>query len=150
MSLVIRRAVPADAPTISDVVIRALHALDTPDYPPPAIEQLARRFTPEAVGDMLQQRWMLVATRGDQVVGTASLDAEGFVRTVFIQPDCQGLGIGTRLLDALHVHAVEAGAAYLRVRSSTTAVGFYERLGYTRAAETPDGPGHTVVMTRAL
>jgi len=149
MSLVIRRATAADASSISDVVTRALQALDTPDYPPAAIERLVQRLTPAAIDDLLQQRWMLVATRADHVIGTASLDA-GFVRTVFILPHNQGLGVGRRLLEALHVQAVATGLQHLHVRSSTTAVGFYERMGYERHEEAPEGPGNTVMMTRAL
>ncbi len=149
MSLVIRRATAADASSISDVVTRSLQALDTPDYPPAAIERLVQRFTPAAIDDLLQQRWMLVATRDGHVVGTASLDA-GFVRTVFILPDCQGLGVGRQLLEALHAQAVATGLERLHVRSSTTAVGFYERMGYRRHEEAPEGPGNTVMMTRTL
>ena len=59
------------------------------------------------------------------IIGTASLQGS-VVRTVFVDPDHQGKGIGARLMDVVESLARARSIATLSVPSSLTAQGFYE------------------------
>jgi GNAT superfamily N-acetyltransferase len=57
----------------------------------------------------------------------------GDVQSVFVLPPFRGRGIGRRLMSALCAAADELGIPTVTVRSSATAMPFYERLGFTRS-----------------
>ncbi|NQW10600.1 MAG: GNAT family N-acetyltransferase [Alphaproteobacteria bacterium] len=57
-----------------------------------------------------------------------------YVEDLFVDPNCQGAGLGRRLMASLAVIALDRGcvALDLAVKSDNRARGFYERLGLTR------------------
>jgi len=57
------------------------------------------------------------------------------IRTVAVRPDCQGQGIGHRLVDKLLGSAREVGVG--RVFVLTFATGFFERHGFAEIHGTP-------------
>lgn len=136
----VRQALETDAPAISRVIVQALRTSNSQDYSPAVIARVEQSFSPEALLGLM--------ARG-QVVGTASLEGD-VVRTVFVAPDRQGLGIGRALM--LHVEelAGASGVQALRVPSSLTAQAFYARLGYAVVREVVEGEERTIVMARAL
>lgn len=146
----VRQALETDAPAISRVIVQALRTSNSQDYSPAVIARVEQSFSPEALlGLMARRQVVVVAQLGGQVVGTASLEGD-VVRTVFVAPDRQGLGIGRALM--LHVEelAGAAGVQALRVPSSLTAQAFYARLGYAVVREVVEGEERTIVMARAL
>lgn len=71
-----------------------------------------------------------------EAVGVARLDRKGeagIVRLVAISKYRQGKGLGRILATKLDTAALEAGIVILRVNAAYDAVGFYERLGWTRS-----------------
>ncbi|MGP0173632.1 N-acetyltransferase family protein [Pseudomonas sp. NCHU5208] len=149
MTVEIRAAQPTDAPAISSVIVAALRISNARDYSPDVIAKVAQNFTAEQVERLVATRQVLVATRDQQVLGTASLDGQ-VVRSVFVAPDRQGQGIGRRLMLALERLAREQGVSELLVPSSLTAQGFYRQLGFTVLREVIDGDERTLVMARQL
>lgn len=95
MQCQIRPAIPADAPAISAVIITTLRESNARDYSPQIIADVEQHFCPTSILSLMGKRQMYVAVIGQDVVGTASLD-QAVVRSVFIRPDCQRLGIGQR------------------------------------------------------
>ncbi|OOW01726.1 GNAT family N-acetyltransferase [Pseudomonas sp. MF6396] len=144
----VRQALETDAPAISRVIVQALRTSNSQDYSPAVIARVEQSFSPEALLGLMARR-QVVAQLGGQVVGTASLEGD-VVRTVFVAPDRQGLGIGRALM--LHVEelAGASGVQALRVPSSLTAQAFYARLGYAVVREVVEGEERTIVMARAL
>jgi GNAT superfamily N-acetyltransferase len=57
------------------------------------------------------------------------------LRGMAVSPDHQGEGIGRRVLDAAVAAAEAAGAPLLWANGRTTALGFYESLGWRRVGE---------------
>lgn len=108
MECQVRPATSEDSVAISRVVIAALRESNSRDYSPDVIAQVERSFAPEAVSAQLAKRKVFVALRGENIVGTASLDGD-VVRTVFIDPAHQGGGIGRHLMDVIHATAAHAG-----------------------------------------
>lgn len=149
MPYLIRPATPQDAVAISRVVINALHQSNAQDYSAEIIAQVARNFSPEAILQRLAQRQVFVAIGAGQVMATASLDQD-VVRSVFVEPSQQGLGIGKQLMAHLQRMALDQGCDRLRVPSSLTAQGFYAALGYDVVRDEFHGAERTIIMEKLL
>lgn len=149
MEYLIRTATPDDAAAISQVVLTALAESNARDYLPKVIASVQANFGPEQVRGLLAAREVLVAEEAGCVIGTASLDGD-MVRTVFVAPGAQGLGVGRRLMEQVEALARERGVAVLKVPSSITAEGFYAGLGFQAVQQIIRGEERTIVMERSL
>jgi N-acetylglutamate synthase-like GNAT family acetyltransferase len=145
----IRKALPADASAISALVLRTVRISNVRDYPADAIEQLVINFASDKVAERMTERDTFVADAGSGIVGTIALGGDR-LRTLFVEPTLQGSGLGARLVAHLEAHALAAGVSELKLSSSLTAHGFYERLGYrTVRLEEHDGVS-TYLMVKTL
>src|SRR5579871_6721474 len=99
MQIEIRRASAADKGAVRDIVLRAVRETNARDYPPSVIDRLAASL-PDAVATKLDELHAYVAVLDGRVVGTARLSGDT-VSSVFVCPDHQGQGIGTKLMDAI-------------------------------------------------
>jgi len=149
MDYLIRIASSEDATAISRVIIGALRETNAQDYTPAIIEQVEQSFSTEAILCLLTQRQVYVAIIDDHVVATASLDRD-IVRSVFVDPDCQGKGIGKQLMAKIQAIAISGGVKLLRVPSSITAEGFYASLGFKKVRDEFHGTERTIIMELRL
>ncbi|MBC3258946.1 GNAT family acetyltransferase [Pseudomonas paralactis] len=149
MSTVVRLAQAADAQGISQVILAALHSSNARDYPTDVIARVATHFTPDAVLELLNRRIVLVAIQDELIVATAALDAN-VVRSVFVNPELQGQGIGRLLMIEIELRAREAGVTVLSVPSSLTAEPFYSKLGFHTVRDVYHGNERTLVMEKTL
>jgi GNAT superfamily N-acetyltransferase len=125
----LRRAVLADAPAIAAVYrVSAWHPhIHTP-------EEDVAFFS----GRMLPQQTVWVIEDGGSVVAYAAAQAD-FLNHLFVHPEAQGRGHGSRLLGG-----VQAGLDFLQLwtfQGNAKARAFYERRGFV-AAEFTDGEGN--------
>jgi GNAT superfamily N-acetyltransferase len=80
---------------------------------------------------------------GGRAVGCASVFPEAYdgeptawrLRGMAVDPACQGRGVGRLVLAAATEVAAAAGAAMLWANGRTSALGFYERLGWRAVGE---------------
>jgi len=90
----------------------------------------------------VQEFWVAERTADAAVVGCGALhviwEDLAEIRTVAVHPDCQGHGIGHRLIDALLDSARQVGVR--RAFCLTFAVGFFGRHGFTEIDGTPVSP----------
>lgn len=149
MTCLIRKAMDTDATAISRVIVAALRQSNRHDYSAAVIAQVELSFTPASILRFMAQRQVYVATHGNAIVGTASLD-QATVRSVFVAPANQGLGAGRALLAAVESAAVSNGVTQLRVPSSITAEGFYRLLGYSTVRDEYHGEERTMIMEKSL
>ncbi|MBI6633839.1 GNAT family acetyltransferase [Pseudomonas paralactis] len=149
MSTVVRLAQAADAQGISQVILAALHSSNARNYPADVIARVATHFTPDAVLELLNRRIVLVAIQDELIVATAALDAN-VVRSVFVNPELQGQGIGRLLMIEIELRAREAGVTVLSVPSSLTAEPFYSKLGFHTVRDVYHGNERTLVMEKTL
>jgi GNAT superfamily N-acetyltransferase len=84
---------------------------------------------------------IVVARVDGHVRGVGSVHASGQVRLCYVQPGFERLGIGRAILSDLEDRALRWGVVRLRVNSSLTARGFYERHGYARDGDPVAGFG---------
>ena len=127
--LVIRAATADDLPAISALVQHTVRISNGRDYPAQAVELIVADFAPAKVGQRMTERDVFVCQKGGRIVGTIALGADR-LRSLFVDPELQRAGIGARLVSHLETHARKVGVSELKLSSSLTARGFYERLGY--------------------
>jgi amino-acid N-acetyltransferase len=90
----------------------------------------------------VQEFWVAERSADATVVGCGALHVMwqdlAEIRTLAVRPDCQGQGVGHRLVDALLATARDLGVN--RVFVLTFAVGFFARHGFTEIQGTPVSP----------
>lgn len=72
------------------------------------------------------------------------------IRAVFIDPRCQGRGIGRALMAEVEREATERGVEVLAVPSTVTAEPFYAKLGFSPVRDSYHGEERTIVMERPI
>jgi GNAT superfamily N-acetyltransferase len=75
-----------------------------------------------------------VAEAGGRVVGFASWQ-EGELLALYVHPDAQGRGVGSRLLDACLKDAAAEGAAITGLKAAVGADQFYARRGFVAVGQ---------------
>jgi GNAT superfamily N-acetyltransferase len=149
MAGLIRVSTSADATVISQIIIAALRGSNAQDYSPEIIRRVEQSFSPSAILDLLTQRQVYVAAMDGQIVATASID-RNIVRSVFVDPPHQGMGIGRQLMAHLESVATKGGHELIRVPSSITAEGFYASLGFSKIRDEFHNAERTIVMEKRL
>lgn len=146
---IVRPANASDADEISKVVQKTIRISNAKDYSDAVIERLVANFATVAIQSLLKRRIVLVATQNEAIVGTASFDGDE-VRTVFVVPEKQGLGIGRLLMEAIEAGAFVEGTTVLQVNSSLTAKPFYARIGFSKVRDALYEDERTVIMEKRI
>ncbi|TIQ34419.1 MAG: GNAT family N-acetyltransferase [Mesorhizobium sp.] len=147
--LTVRPASDDDADAVSRLIVAALRETNARDYAPEIIARVEQSFSPPAMLQFFRKRQVCVAVAGNRIVGTASLDG-ATVRSVFVDPEFQGLGVGRRLMSEVEQAARANGVTVLTVPSSVTAEPFYSRLGFHAVRDSFHGDERTIIMERSL
>lgn len=148
-ALEIRRATPADALIISDLIVRTLRETNARYYSADILDGVIANFSSDKVALRMADRIVLIAVNEGEIVGTASLHGN-WVRSVFVRPDRQGQGIGARLMESVLAIAVEQKIGQVTVPSSVNAEAFYGKLGFVHLRDEFQGAERVILMTKAL
>ena len=132
--MILRPAVPADAPAIA-VILRTCFRVSLPFLPElhTAEEDLAY-----VSGKLMAEDAVWVAELAGEVVGYIGY-REGWIQHLFIHPQNQGAGIGPALL--AKALAAQAPMQLWTFQQNTRARRFYEARGF-RAVEFTEGEGN--------
>lgn len=135
-SVVIRRAVPADAETCGRICFEAFGKLAAehnfpPDFPGPgpAIGMLSMMFSHPAF-------FCVVAEKEGRIVGSNCLDersAIGGIGPITVDPGAQNRAVGRRLMRSVMEHAAEKRLAGIRLVQSAyhnRSLALYAKLGF--------------------
>ncbi|HVI90109.1 MAG TPA: GNAT family N-acetyltransferase [Dongiaceae bacterium] len=125
----LRAAGLQDADAISRVIADALRQTNAADYGADVIARMTTSYNAPRVGLMIRGREMFVAELEDEIVGVIGYSG-GTVRSLFIAPAHQGIGVGRQLLASVESRARHAAIRSLTVAASLTAIGFYRRCGF--------------------
>jgi GNAT superfamily N-acetyltransferase len=98
--------------------------------------------TPFVLSDDEWRRWIgldgvVVAEENNRVIGFGGIDvtAEEQLRWVYLLPEFQRGGVGSRILHELESMAWSSGLPSIRLHSTPGAVQFYAKRGYTRVPD---------------
>lgn len=139
----------SDAQAVSDLVRTALLVSCAGDYEPGPLRSFADTQTPARMLDRGRTTHFLVAETAGVAVGCGAIGTdsevpdEGCIYSLYVAPDCQGRGIGRRLMETLAADEYGRQARRLTVHASRTALGFYRKLGFAcrNGCDSPDGDG---------
>jgi GNAT superfamily N-acetyltransferase len=138
-SIVVRRAATGDAEASAALLVASITTLCIADHEndPATLERWLRNKTPEHF-----ERWvadpanlMFVAELDTTLAGVALLHESGTVHLCYVLPGMHRHGVGQALIRRVELEATNLGLAQLRLKSSGSARGFYERLGFVPNGE---------------
>jgi ribosomal protein S18 acetylase RimI-like enzyme len=147
--VIIRDATVDDLPALRAMLIATWHATYGAIYGAERVTWITDRWHSIAQlhAELGADRVALVADIDNAIVGHAYASVSDGAATLwrlYVHPDAQRQGIGTRLLEAAFSRASPHQRQCLEVEpANTAAIAFYERLGFTevgRVLGTPDMP----------
>jgi putative acetyltransferase len=130
--IALRPMLPTDPPLLAEIFRAAIKELAGDDYS--ATQQEAWAATADDEDEFaakLAGELTLVATFGGAAVGFASLAGNSRIDMLYVHPAAAGQGAGAMLCDALERLAAARGTKKLTVDTSDTALGFFEKRGFT-------------------
>jgi ribosomal protein S18 acetylase RimI-like enzyme len=146
--IVVRRATAKASEAVYEIVLRALRETNAKDYPASVIDRLVLTL-PNKVASNVDTWHAFVAIVAGRVVGTGSLSGQT-VSSVYVHPNYQRGGVGTRLMDAVEHAAIAQSLRTLSVQSSVTAQPFYAKRGFKVTREGLYGEERTIVMSKDI
>ncbi len=105
---------------------------------------------------LIQDGCLFVAEVDEQVVGFGGIDIEAVepLKWLYVLPEYQSAGIGSKLLKELEDAGWSRGLSAIRLHAAPNAVDFYQRHGYRRVAEhdrvAHDHDGVAMIKDRGL
>lgn len=132
----IRRFTNTDAAPVSALIARTLRISNAADYPPEEIESLVARMHPGYILERAGGTHFYVAEENDAILGCGAIgpffgrEDESILLTIFVLPECQGQGVGRRIVETLERDEYGQRARRIEIPASITGLPFYRRLGY--------------------
>ncbi|KAA9000930.1 GNAT family N-acetyltransferase [Stenotrophomonas cyclobalanopsidis] len=124
----IRPARPDDLAAISAICMAAFSDAVAPWLSAQGVATFTQVAAADAFAERLQgDNHILVAEREDRIIGVIELKEGRHLAMLFVDPACQGQGIGHALLQAVLPHLRAPG---MSVRASLNAVPAYQRYGF--------------------
>ena len=133
----VRRFQDADAGEVSALIIKTLRTTNSKDYSEEYIEKDVQAFSPDGV--MIRAGWthFYVVCHGNRIVGCGAIgpywgkEDESSLFNIFVLPEYQGKGVGTKIIDTLEQDEFFLRARRIEIPASITACEFYKKMGYT-------------------
>lgn len=132
----IRRFQPKDATETAGVITRTLKISNSKDYPKEYIEANIVSHSAEILIERAKEGHMYVVCDDSQIIGCGAIagywgsTTESILLTIFVLPDYQGKGIGTKIIETLEQDEYFLRAKRIEIPASITAVEFYRKMGY--------------------
>ncbi|MFT4326552.1 MAG: GNAT family N-acetyltransferase [Candidatus Woesearchaeota archaeon] len=116
----------SDMKAVSDVVKKTIEAL--------SLDELQKNAWKESNSEIVwldkyQKYSIFIAVKNDVILGVLAFDGEE-IQALFVDPDFQGQGIGSQLLNTIREYA------YVKVYASLFAKEFYIKKGFTEIEKT--------------
>ena len=131
-NLGIRRLAAQDIPEMRKLFRATVLTVNSKDYTKEEVEDWA------SCGDSVEHWKELLAKNNyigaldgqGGIVGFSSMNAEGYLHSMFVHKDWQGKGVATLLLSEVEKIALRYGVHKISVEVSVTARPFFEKHGY--------------------
>jgi GNAT superfamily N-acetyltransferase len=132
--ITIRRAIEADAETMSKIVIASIRDLCVADHKndPALVASWTANKTPENFRSWIAaaETVFLIAEQDGEGAGVGGVSLDGTIRLLYVAPAQRARGISRALLAYMESLLRSAGLATGRLVSSETALRFYRSAGW--------------------
>ena len=145
----IRSATVKDIPALSELIVRSIRVLNANEHTSDALELVCALFSEKRLNRDLLRRDMFVLEDEGLLIGTISLGG-GMLHSLFVDPIQACKGHGRLLVNHIERYARIKHLEKLSLRSSLTAVPFYQKLGYVKLSEVKVDFGSTWAMEKTL
>ena len=132
----IRRFTANDAQETAAMIARTLRISNVKDYTPEMMEECVRSLSSENLIERAGWLHFYVVENDNRIIGCGGIGPywgkadESSLFTIFVDPDCQGKGIGRAIINTLEQDEFYLRAKRVEIPSSITAVNFYKKFGY--------------------
>ena len=134
--MLIRRFREADAEQVSAMIIHTLKTSNSKDYSAEEINACEKKMQPSGVSERASWTHFYVAEENGDIIGCGAIgpywgsETESCLFNIFVLPECQGKGVGRKIIETLERDEYFLRAKRVEVPASITAVDFYRKLGY--------------------
>lgn len=134
--MIIRRFENKDAEKVSSLIIHTVRISNIEDYSAELMEELIKNHQAENVLERAGWTHFYVAQDGNEIIGCGAIgpywgkEDESSLFTIFVLPEYQGKGIGTKIIETLEKDEYFLRSKRIEIPSSITAVNFYRKFGY--------------------
>lgn len=132
----IRRFSISDAQETAAMIAKTLRISNVKDYTPEMMEECVRSLSSENLIERAGWLHFYVVENENRIIGCGGIGPywgkadESSLFTIFVDPDCQGKGIGRAIINTLEQDEFYLRAKRVEIPSSITAVNFYKKFGY--------------------
>ncbi len=133
--ITIRDFQPEDSVGVSNLVRKTVKESLSKDYPEATIQLLYIEYKPDYFSKPYHGQKIFIAEENNKIIGTAAV-RKNLIMDVFVDPNCEGKGVGSKLITHLEKLASLQGYTYTQISANPYAIDFYEKLGYFKVEET--------------
>lgn len=128
----LRKLSEEDIPVLQVLFRETVLHVNARDYTREEVEDWAScGESAEHMKDLLAHNdYVAVLNERDEIIGFSSMNAEGYLHSLFAHKDYQRVGVGSLLLSAVEKRAQEYEVAEITSEVSLTARPFFEKRGY--------------------
>lgn len=132
----IRRFTISDAQETAAMIAKTLRISNVKDYTPEMMEECVRSLSSENLIERAGWLHFYVVENENRIIGCGGIGPywgktdESSLFTIFVDPYCQGKGIGRAIINTLEQDEFYLRAKRVEIPSSITAVNFYKKFGY--------------------
>lgn len=129
--LTIRKAIIEDTFEIKKLFQETILSVNIKDYSAEQAECWARRGDDNNVWkDRINEQYFIVAIQNNIISGFAALKPDGYLNSMFVHKDYQGIGVASSLLTEIEKYALKNYISEITADVSITAKPFFEKKGY--------------------
>ena len=134
--MIIRLFEQKDAAEVARLVARTLKESNSKDYSAEYIDESIASLSAEVLIKRAREEHMYVACDNGQIIGCGAIagywgsTTESILLTIFVLPEYQCKGVGSRIIRALEQDEYFLRAKRIEIPASITAVEFYRKMGY--------------------
>lgn len=128
----LRKPTEEDIPDLQILFRETVLHVNARDYTREEVEDWAScGESAEHMKDLLARNdYVAALNERDEIIGFSSMNAEGYLHSLFVHKDYQQVGVGSLLLSAVEKRAWEYGVSEITSEVSLTARPFFEKRGY--------------------
>ena len=128
----LRKLTEEDIPILQILFRETVLHVNARDYTREEVEDWAScGESAEHMKDLLARNdYVAVLNEQGEIIGFSSMNAEGYLHSLFVHKDYQRVGVGGLLLSAVEKRAREYGVSEITSEVSLTACPFFEKRGY--------------------